>query len=148
MVKNLPVNARDTDSFPGTGKSHMLQSSWAHAPKYWAWALEPGRCSCGGLSSLELALCNRGGHCSEKPVYHNKEWPPLTVNWMSSNKDPAQPKINKIIFLSAENQWNREQKNIRGKNHWNQDCATENNGKLLIWLFRKKGQDTHYQYKQ
>ena len=33
MVKNLPANAGDTGSIPGPGRSHMLQSSKAHAPR-------------------------------------------------------------------------------------------------------------------
>ena len=32
-VESLPANAGDTDSSPGLGRSHMLQSSWAHEPQ-------------------------------------------------------------------------------------------------------------------
>ena len=33
MVKNAPVSARLTGSIPGPGRSHMLRSYWAHAPR-------------------------------------------------------------------------------------------------------------------
>ena len=33
MVKNLPVNAGDTGSSSGLGKSHMPRSSWAREPQ-------------------------------------------------------------------------------------------------------------------
>ena len=31
--KNLPANARNTDSIPDPGRSHMPRSNWAHAPQ-------------------------------------------------------------------------------------------------------------------
>ena len=31
LVGSLPANAGDMGSSPGPGRSHMLQSSWAHA---------------------------------------------------------------------------------------------------------------------
>ena len=30
---NLPVNAGDTGSIPGPGRSHMPRSNWVHAPQ-------------------------------------------------------------------------------------------------------------------
>ena len=33
VVKNLPANAGDTGLIPGWGRSHLLWSSWAHAPR-------------------------------------------------------------------------------------------------------------------
>ena len=30
MVENPPANTRDMGSSPGLGRSHMLQSNWAH----------------------------------------------------------------------------------------------------------------------
>lgn len=44
-VKNLPVNAQDTGSIRGPGRSHMLQGSWAGALQLlWPWASEPMLC--------------------------------------------------------------------------------------------------------
>ena len=33
VVKNRPANARDTGLIPGPGRSHMPQSTYAHAPQ-------------------------------------------------------------------------------------------------------------------
>ena len=33
MVENLPANAGDTGSNPGSGGSHMPRSNWAHEPQ-------------------------------------------------------------------------------------------------------------------
>ena len=33
VVENPPVNAGDTGSILGAGRSHMLRSNWAHEPK-------------------------------------------------------------------------------------------------------------------
>ena len=33
MVKSPPVNAGDTGSSPGLGRSHMPRSNWAHGPQ-------------------------------------------------------------------------------------------------------------------
>ena len=33
MVENLPVNAGDTGSSPGLGRSHMPRSNWAREPQ-------------------------------------------------------------------------------------------------------------------
>ena len=33
VVENLPANAGDTGSSNGLGRSHMLQSNWAHEPQ-------------------------------------------------------------------------------------------------------------------
>ena len=33
VVENLPANAGDTDSNPGLGRSHMLQTNWAREPQ-------------------------------------------------------------------------------------------------------------------
>ena len=53
VVKNPPANAEDMGSSPGPGRSHMLQSNWAHAP--------------------EPTLCNKRSHRNEKPAHRNKE---------------------------------------------------------------------------
>ena len=44
VVKNPPANVGNTGSSPGLGRSHMLQSNWAHAPQLlslWATTTEP-----------------------------------------------------------------------------------------------------------
>ena len=33
VVENPPASAGDAGSSPGPGRSHVLQSSWAHAPQ-------------------------------------------------------------------------------------------------------------------
>ena len=47
---------------------------------------------------LELVLCNKRGHDSERPMHRDEEWPPLAATRESSrteNEDPTQPKIKK-----------------------------------------------------
>ena len=34
VVENLPINAGDTGSSPGLGRSHMPRSNWAREPHY------------------------------------------------------------------------------------------------------------------
>ena len=62
MVKNLPANARDMDSIPGPGRTHMLQSNYTRAPQLL------------NLSSRawEPQLLK---HLSPEPVLHNKRGP-------------------------------------------------------------------------
>ena len=48
---------------------------------------------------LEPVLRNKRSHYNEKPAHHNKEEPPLAATRRKpagSNKDPTQPKINKL----------------------------------------------------
>ena len=79
VVKNPPANARDKGSILSLGRSHTLQSSQAHEPQL-------------------LSLCSRaredtarrGSGAATKSSPHS---PQLEKN-PSSNKDPAQPKMN------------------------------------------------------
>ena len=80
VVKNLPANARDTGSIPGPGRSHMPWSNKAHAPHYWACALEPVSHNYWAHvpqllkpAHLEPVLRNKRSHRNEKPVNHNEE---------------------------------------------------------------------------
>ena len=59
MVKNPPANAGDTGLSPGPRRSHMPQSSYAHAPQL----LKPVR--------LEPVLPNERSHHNEKPAHCN-----------------------------------------------------------------------------
>ena len=74
VVKNPPCNARDAGSIPYLEKSHMPLGPWATTT-------EPRKHSLWSPCALERVLCNKRGHCNEKPE--------------RSNKDPSQPK-NKI----------------------------------------------------
>ena len=88
VVGNPPANAGDTGSGPGLGRSHMLRSSWARAPRLLSCALEP-------------VLCDERGHRGAGPAHGSEEWPPLTATKKRkpthSHEDPTQPKINKLI---------------------------------------------------
>ena len=81
MVKNLPTNAnaRDTGLIPDLGRPHMPRSNWPCVPPL-------------------LSLCSRTQELQqEKPL----QWEAHTLQLQKSprsNKDPAQPKINKIIW--------------------------------------------------
>ena len=44
------------------------------------------------VTTAEPVLCNKRSHCNEKSAYRNSRKPSC------SNKDLAQPKINKIFF--------------------------------------------------
>ena len=59
---------------------------------------------------LELVLCNKRGHDSERPMHRDEEWPPLAATRESSrteNEDPTQPKIKKerkkLSFKTKQN---------------------------------------------
>ena len=65
----------------------MSHNYWAHVPQL----LKPAR--------LERVLRNKGSHRNEKPAHGNEEQPPFTTTREKpacSNKDPTQPKKNKI----------------------------------------------------
>ena len=66
--------------------------------------LEPGRCICWNPGALEPVLCKKRSHLNEKLSTATREWPPLAATKKSpcSSEDPAQPKINKIIFLNPQ----------------------------------------------
>ena len=67
VVKNLPVNAGDTDSIPGPGRSHMPLGNQALVMQL----LKPGR--------LEPRLCNRRSHGNEEPKHRSEEQPVLST---------------------------------------------------------------------
>ena len=97
MVKNPPASAGDKVSTPGPGISHInpCTATTEH-------------------TSLEPVLCNRS--------HHNEESPPLsaTRKSLSSNKDPAQPKI-KILNKKKKSTylWNSWEENVsRNINNW------------------------------
>ena len=79
MVKNPPVNAGDTGSIPGPGRSHMPGSGWAHVPQLLS--LRSRACAPQLLkpTSLEPVLCNKRSHDNERPAHRNEEWPPLAA---------------------------------------------------------------------
>ena len=76
----------------------MRHNYWACAPEpvshnYWAHVLKLPK-----PTGLEPVLCDKRGHCNEKPVHRNEEWPLLAATREKpahSNEDPAQPKVNK-----------------------------------------------------
>jgi len=63
---------------------------------------EPGSHNYRSPPALEPVLGNERSHCNEKPTQATREYPhsPQLEKSLSSNKDPAQPKItkNKIIL--------------------------------------------------
>ena len=67
MVENLPANARDTGSSPGSGK--IPHSVVQLGPL--ATTTEPAH--------LEPVLHNKRGHYSERPAHRDEEWPPLAA---------------------------------------------------------------------
>ena len=73
MVKNLPVNAGDTGSIPGPGRSHMPQSNYAHAPQLLSLRSRAHEPQLLKAVCLEPALRNKRSHCNEKPAHHNEE---------------------------------------------------------------------------
>ena len=87
MVENLPANAGDTGSRPGLGRSHMPRSGWAREPQL--------------LSLRVWSLCSATGEAAtvRGPRTAMKSGP-ARRNWREPshrNKDPTQPKINKLI---------------------------------------------------
>ena len=66
----MPVNAQDTGSIPGPGRSHLPEQlspcttllspgSGAHVAQLLS------------SHSLEIMVHNKRSHCNEKPVHHN-----------------------------------------------------------------------------
>ena len=56
MVENLPVNAGDTGSSPGLGRSYVPQSNWAREPQLLSlrvWSL----CSAAGEAAIVRGPC-------------------------------------------------------------------------------------------
>ena len=73
VVKNLPVNAGDTGSSLGAGRSHMPRSSYDHAPQLLS--LSSRACEPQLLKPMHLqpVLRNKRGHRNGKPAHHNEE---------------------------------------------------------------------------
>ena len=92
VVKNLPANARCWRLTPDPGRSHRLQSDWAHAPQL----LSPCVAAPKAQASWSL-LHNESNHCNEKSVHTAREYShsPQLEESPHSNKDPAQLEINK-----------------------------------------------------
>ena len=85
MVRNPRAHAGNTDLIPAPGRFHMLWGNEAHELQ-----LPKPRI-------LEPVLCNKGSHHDEKPARRNREQPlAATRESLCSNKDPAQPKKNKM----------------------------------------------------
>ena len=73
VVENPPVNAEDTGSSPGPGRSHMPRSNEARAPQLLSLhsrAREPQLLK---PALLEPVLRNKRRHHNEKPVHRNEE---------------------------------------------------------------------------
>ena len=68
VVENPPASAGDTGSSPGPGRSHMPQSSQAHAPQ-----LLSLHSTAREQRILKPMLCNKRSHCNKKPAHCNKE---------------------------------------------------------------------------
>ena len=112
MFKSPPANAEDTGSIPGPGRFHILQSIRAPAPQLLSFHSRAHELQLLKPVYLEPMLCN------EKPAHRIEEESLLAATRESlllllllscfsrvrlcvtpaqSIKDPAQPKINKII---------------------------------------------------
>ena len=75
VVGNPPVNAGDTGSSPGLGRSHMPQSSWARAPQLLSLrsrAREPQLLS-PRATTAEARMPRARAPQQEKPVHRNEE---------------------------------------------------------------------------
>ena len=86
VVKNLPVNAGDTGSIPGPGRSHMPLGNQALVMQL----LKPGR--------LEPRLCNRRSHGNEEPKHRSGSnlYSPRPENAHVPQRRPSTAK-NKLI---------------------------------------------------
>ena len=68
LVKNPPCNARDRGLIPGPGDPTCCGASKPMSNNYWAWTPQLLKPAC-----LELGLCNKRNHGSDKPVHCNEE---------------------------------------------------------------------------
>ena len=68
LVKNPPCNARDRGLIPGAGDPTCCGASKPMSNNNWAWTLQLLKPAC-----LELVLCNKRNHCTDKPVHCNEE---------------------------------------------------------------------------
>ena len=93
--KNPTANAGDMGSIPGPGRPYMQQSNSAPMHNYRACALETRSHNYGSLSARKPMLpSKRSRHSATK----SSPCSPQLEKSPCSNEDPAQPRINKIIF--------------------------------------------------
>ena len=107
VVKSLPAKAGDLGLIPGLGRSHMPQSSWAHAPKTTvcsgARERQPLHPRVQLLNSTHphpaaWASCRERSRWWEAHAPQLERSPPHSLQLEKSphsNKDPKQPQINK-----------------------------------------------------
>ena len=106
VVKNPPVNARDTGLIPSQEGFHVVWRSSAGAHSYWACALEPG-----SRTAFLKPTCPRtralpwGGHPSEKPAHPHEGKACLATKAGHSQK---QVKI-KLAFKKSLKRWINKQ---------------------------------------
>ena len=65
--KNLPAHAGDTDSIPGPGRVHMLQSNQAQVPQLLSLSSRTRKQQLRRLSALNSALHSKRSQHNEKP---------------------------------------------------------------------------------
>ena len=74
--------------------------------KYGGSAIEPRSCSYRRPHALEPLLCNKRSHFKEEPLLlHRKHGSPCSPQLEKSpcsKEDPAQPRINEIVFSKGE----------------------------------------------
>ena len=109
VVKNPPANAGDTGSSPGPGRSHMPWSGWAPVPQLLSLhsrAHEPQLLSPRATTTKAHAPGARAPQQEKPPQWdacaRQRGVAPARRNLEKparSNKDPTQPKINKLIFF-------------------------------------------------
>ena len=71
VVKNPPANAEDMGLIPDPGRSRIFQGTLLVHQNYWVCALEPEDHSSWSPRALQPTLCNKRGHCNEKPEHCN-----------------------------------------------------------------------------
>ena len=65
--KNLPAHAGDTDSIPGPGRVHMLQSNQAQVPQLLSLSSRAGEQQLQRLCALNSVLHSKRSQHNEKP---------------------------------------------------------------------------------
>ena len=97
-IKNQPANAGDTGSVPSPGRFHMLQSTEAHyttatEPASRAWEPQPLGPVCSRACALQQEKPPQPG--AHRPQLESSPCSLQLEKSLCSNKDPAQPKVNK-----------------------------------------------------
>lgn len=99
MAKNPCDKAGDTGSIPGPGKFPRATEQLSRC----AITTEPTRRNILKPEHLEPALCDKRGHCNERPVHHSKEHPLPSLkefkqvsSKLGSRQSEAKP-INSVI---------------------------------------------------